>query len=220
MKTLSVLLFFLFISINAQEKYYTFSELKGMEDQSGNTHLFYRLYTFLEGEFPIGDYYQNSIYHFDLANNEDTLFLYDGRIYEDIINISDLEFWDSDPTKYIYCGAIISGDAGSFIRRFDQPNPTFDYLGEAYGIELGKQNNSLVVASAPYLIRSTDGGFSWENFIDADSLSYLKIVSISTFDDNVMFFSYTDGNLLRTTDGGTTINIIDTANYSLSYFFL
>ncbi|MDZ7622903.1 MAG: hypothetical protein U5J96_00425 [Ignavibacteriaceae bacterium] len=44
-----------------------FSELKGMEDQLGNTHLFYRIYTVLLGQiFFLSK--TNNIYHLDLID--------------------------------------------------------------------------------------------------------------------------------------------------------
>ncbi len=50
-----------------QQKYYTFSELKGMEDNNGNTHLFYRLYTYQKNSDPFADYIENSIHHLDVV---------------------------------------------------------------------------------------------------------------------------------------------------------
>ncbi|MBT8382369.1 MAG: hypothetical protein KJO59_08420, partial [Ignavibacteria bacterium] len=52
-----------------------FSELKGIEDQQGNTHLFYRIYS-VEPVF-LGAITDNSVYHFDLSNNSDTLYFKD-----------------------------------------------------------------------------------------------------------------------------------------------
>ena len=52
-----------------------FSELKGMEDQLGNTHLFYRIYNSYSND-PFYDT-RNHIYHFDLENFSDSLFLSD-----------------------------------------------------------------------------------------------------------------------------------------------
>ena len=61
--TLFIILLFL-SNLSAQQYYYTFSELRGMEDNSNNTHLFYRMYTFQKGGSIIGDYYENSILSF------------------------------------------------------------------------------------------------------------------------------------------------------------
>ena len=206
----------LFISsLSAQQYYYTFYELKGMEDQSNNTHLFYRLYTFQYGGPIVGDYYENSIYHFDLFNQTDTLFLFEGgRIGESTTGIVDLEFWDNNPATYIYLGVGTSVDQVAFIKRFDQEQPSYNQLGEALSLELGKQNDSLVIATAPTTIKSTDGGFNWTQF----STSYSKILSITPYNDDVMFFN--DGGFLgKTTDGGQNINVVDTNHNSTGLFY-
>ena len=53
-----------------------FSELKGMEDQLGNTHLFYRIYNSLL-KIHLFTHWSNHIYHLDLNSRTDTLFLRD-----------------------------------------------------------------------------------------------------------------------------------------------
>lgn len=111
MKTLfdaMLLFFFLLVDILPQNVSPQFSELKGMEDAQGNTHLFYRIYSFTNSS---PEYYTetNSIYHLDLNTKSDKIFLYDGGYSDPIqssgINVSDYEFWDKDPSKYIYCGS-------------------------------------------------------------------------------------------------------------------
>ena len=221
MKKILFLVFLLFSSnlfyLFSQQYYYTFSELKGMEDSNNNTHLFYRLYTFQKGGSIIGDYYENSIYHLDFENEKDTLFLFDGGRLGDFTNsIVDLEFWDTDPSKFIYLGVGISVDPVAYIRRFDQPEHSYFELGEAFGLELGKQNDSLVIASAPALIKSTDGGFNWTTFTDS---TYFIIISISPYSENEMFFTAYGESLYRTMDGGTTINLVDTVHFFAPQLF-
>jgi len=224
-KTIFAALLFLFISVNAQEKYYTFSELKGMEDQSGNTHLFYRLFYSDSSEHSYET--ENSIYHLDLSNNTDTLFLFDGGGWNQIIDIhfttiEDYEFWDKDPAKYIYCGIESVVDPVRIIKRFDQSSPSFSEMGitaNLANLELGKQDDSLVVASAPNLIKSTDGGFTWADFSDVDSLKYLNIVSISPYTSEEMFFMYLGKDLWKTTNGGSTIKLVHQTDYSIPKLF-
>ncbi len=43
MKQILICLAILTSFISAQQKYYSFSELKGMEDDKGNTQLFYQI---------------------------------------------------------------------------------------------------------------------------------------------------------------------------------
>jgi len=193
-----------------------FSELKRMEDQQGNTHLLYRIYLYQPGG-PLGDYYENSIYHFDLESEADTLFLFEGgRIGDQVIRIIDVGYWNNNPAEFIYIGEGISVDPVAFIQRFDTPDPTFSELGEAFGLELGRENDSLVIASAPYLVKSTDGGFNWTVFMG--TFGYLKIISISPFNDNVIFFK-AENNLFKTTDGGMSITIVDTSHLGNRFFY-
>jgi hypothetical protein len=222
MKSIITLLLFLFISVNAQEKYYTFSELKGMEDQSGNTHLFYRL--FYSDSTEHSHETENSIYHLDIISNIDTLFLFEGGgwgILHDpqFTTIKDFEFWDNDPAKDIYCGIESYVDPVTVVRRFDQIVPVFVGVGESVSLDLGKQNDSLVVASAPSLIKSTDGGFTWDTLTNIDTLMYLDILSISPYNDEVMFFSNSGGGLFKTTNGGEAINVVDIASFSSPEIF-
>lgn len=181
-----------------------------MEDSSGNTHLFYRMYTFQKDGVPFGDYYENSIHHLDMNNGIDSIFLKDGQFStENTTRITDVEFWNNDPTKFIYCGENVVVDPVAFIRRFDQTDNAFQMLGEAFNLEIGKQNDSLIIASAPNLIKSTDGGFSWNSFYD--SISYARIVSISPYNNDVIFFMYNGAGLLKSEDGGTTLHLVDTS---------
>jgi hypothetical protein len=193
-----------------------FSELKGMEDQFSNTHLFYRIYLYQPGG-PIGDYFENSIYHLDLGNSEDTLFLFEGgRIGDQILRIIDIEYWNNNPAEFIYLGEGISTDPVAFIKRFDSFGYTFQQLGEAFGLELGKQNDSLIIASAPYLIKSSDGGFNWLPFLDS---AYMKILSISPHSDNEIFFGGNGYDLEKTADGGLTISLVDTNHRGNQFFY-
>jgi len=108
-----------------------FSELKGMEDQQGNTHLFYRIYSSYE------DYYiysnHNDIYHFDLNSSTDTLFLedytFENPAYTFHISVEDYDFWEKDFTKFIKGGSIGFGDIPlPYIQRFDGDPFNFSVL--------------------------------------------------------------------------------------------
>jgi len=75
MRAFVFLLILVLISISgyAQEKY--FHELRGLEDSTGVTHLFYRVMD-LESQFE----YTNHIYHYDDERFVDSLFLKDETI--------------------------------------------------------------------------------------------------------------------------------------------
>ena len=80
-----------------------FSELKGMEDQQGNTHLFYRIFEYISDEN--GFYKGNSIYHIDFSNGIDSLFIRDFindyPAYQVFKVVNDYAFWNNDFTKFI-----------------------------------------------------------------------------------------------------------------------
>src|SRR3972149_10773059 len=97
----------LFISNLSAQNYYTFTELKGIEDQLNNTQLFYRKFT--SGyDSTVGYYYSNSIYHLDPVMEIDTLLLIDGGFGDWFNEINDYDFWKNDYQKYIYAGTDIS----------------------------------------------------------------------------------------------------------------
>ena len=108
-----------------------FSELKGMEDQLGNTHLFYRIYSHNEN-FPIYSYTYNDIYHLDLNSLSDTLFLRDyiesNPVMMNALTINDYKFWNNNPNEFIYAGVIGGQDTVPFINRFDQEFNLINYF--------------------------------------------------------------------------------------------
>src|SRR5690554_4383024 len=70
--------FLLFASVTAQEKY--FHELRGMEDSSGVTHLFYRMYESQSTTCSDMDGYTSEVkkvtdpvYHFDTSTSADSV---------------------------------------------------------------------------------------------------------------------------------------------------
>ena len=107
-----------------------FSELKGMEDQQSNTHLFYRIYEYFENQF--GFSMDNSIYHFDLETSSDSLFLRDYIISDPVmfvaVTVNDYKFWNSNPNEFIYAGVIGGQDPVPFINRFDQEYNLLNYF--------------------------------------------------------------------------------------------
>jgi hypothetical protein len=214
MKTI-ILFCFAFISgLLAQQNYYTFSELKGMEDNSGNTHLFYRLYAFQKGGGPIGDHYENSIYHFNLQNQTDSLFLFDGgSIGESSTSINDLEFWNNNPDEFIYCGVWVTVDPTAFIKLYDKDEAVYDYFGgDNCSIELSKQNDSLIYASVQTLIKSTNRGETWLDVNDE-----IRLLSVSPLNDEVVFGLTSSGELTKSTNGGENYTIVDTTKTSPYY---
>jgi Secretion system C-terminal sorting domain len=213
MKVSLLILILLYASLSfPQQRYYTFSELNGLDDSSGNTHLFYRLYY----NYNKNNIYrsENSIYHLDLYNNTDSLFLFDGGGWAGIgdpsfTSIIDYEFWDKDPSKFIYSGVSTVVDPVPFIKRFDEDNFSLYSLGEAANgnIEISKQNDSLIFAGITgILFKSSDGGRNWDTL---NSTFGKQLISLSPFNDSVLFVQE-NNHLIKSTDRGLTFTTVDT----------
>jgi len=144
------------------------------------------------------------------------LFLRDGQDYNfNTTGILDLEFWNNNPAEYIYCGFNAVVDPTAFIRRFDEVNSSFYELGTVENLEISKQNDSLLFASASSILKSTDGGRSWFLF---DSSGVFSMVSLDPFDDNILFVN-NDSKLYKSTNGGLNYFLVDTSVYFNSVFY-
>ena len=214
MKNLVIILFTLFLLLpnnSVAQSYPHISELSGLEDSSGNTHLFYRYI------YPSTGCWSKSIYHFDLSSSADTLFISDSG-YEifpgwgcqgDYVN--DYEFFNNDPSKFIYCGYNMWIDPVALLRRYDG-----DVQLEAFAltqIEISEMNDSLVyVSTGPGFFKSTDGGY---NFVRYDSMQFIDeaIISLGKYDDS-QIYGIDNNNLVRSEDEGSSYIIIDNSQWS------
>jgi len=205
----------LFISNLSAQNYYTFTELKGIEDQLNNTQLFYRKFT--SGyDSTVGYYYSNSIYHLDPVMEIDTLLLIDGGFGDWFNEINDYDFWKNDYQKYIYAGTDISTEGTPKVYRYDQSEPVFvsTMWGSSRNIEISRQDTNLIFAIFDYGInfKSTDWGNTW------DTLAYgYEILSVSPFNDSVIFASQSL-TLFKSTDGGNSFQTVDTGRIYLNNF--
>ena len=213
------------IALYPQTQDYCLTELRGMEDQKGNTHLFYWQKN-LTGNDSVGKY-ENNIYHLDLSNGIDTLFLEQyGLVYryytEYSESIGDFEFWNNDPSKYIYTKTVCGFDCSASIIRFDG-NPDdlqFGFVGIGKAA-ISKQNDSTLYSSYQYLLKSTDGGRNW--FVANNSEKYLEFISLSPFNDSVIFAVNSNVQLVKSTDGGAAFSFSDNLGFmehnNLPFYF-
>jgi hypothetical protein len=218
-KLLSIILLFL-SSLSAQQFYYTFSELKGIEDSNSNTHLFPRLYS----EWHSGQSYEyrNDIYHFDLQTNIDSLFLKDYSFYNTLygggIAITDYDFWNNDPSKYIFCyiGTEFDESPSAIIQRFDSKMPNHYWLTNPPSVGISKQDDSILFGTNSMIIGSIDGGWTWneKNIFD------YHFLNLSPYNDNVHFYIAGGGTLYKTTDGGNTFFQVDTNSSTSIYPYI
>ncbi len=195
-----------------------FAELSGFEDSNGNTHLLYRIcIRYSSGGF------SNDIYHFDIFNNSDSLYLEDYYFpaifpepygWPSYISVDDLEFWHGNPADFIYCG--IENDM--LLGKFYLCSSRFDYYWgpEINNLELSNQNDSLVYASNQWagMLISLKSGSDWQNL----NPGYKQLLDISPFDDQILFA--TNGNYLyKSKDGGLTFSIVDSSMVLEKEFF-
>ena len=201
-----------------------FSELKGMEDQLGNTHLFYRIYTNFEN--PPVYQWSNHIYHWDLNQDIDSLFINVSGLESPPMNynswVSDLDFWNKNPAEFIYCGGHTFGpffEGGAYIARFDGYINYFgSFWGSANYIGISLLNDSLLYAGISTdggsgILKSIDGGRSWDSL----SIDY-QFLSLNPYHENIYFVENEDRELLRTTDSGNTFLVVDAEQHPNSRF--
>ena len=215
---LLIILILLSAYILPQQKYYTFSGLEGLKDTTGNIHLFYRLYYSYNSQ----NVYEveNSIYHLDLSDSTDTLFLFDGGGYTGIgdpsyTSIINFKFWNNDPEEYIYSGVQTVVDPVSFIQQSDEDNPSITSLGEARNgnIEISKQNDSLIFAClSGNIIKSSNGGRTWDTVSNGKEL-----ISLCPYNDNILF-AQEGTQLVKSIDGGKNFSKVDTFSTNYKYF--
>jgi len=196
--------------LSAQNVSPHFSELKGMEDAQGITHLLYRIYSHQQGlNFQSGT---NNIYNLVPGTSIDTIYFYDyfscGPYMDYGISILDYDYWDNDLTKYIISGNFVTClEPAPFISRFDSVNVYLDWFDFTDEIYISKQNDSLVFG-LPNLI-SYDGGFNWDTIPPGH-----QIVSVAEYDDQTYFcidapIGYSAA-IFKSTDAGSTFTMVDT----------
>ena len=218
MKAFILFVLFIFTSNTFSQNVPHLFELKGLEDSLGNTHLFYRF----GGTNTIC--WNKNIYHFDLINNIDTLFIPDfGYIVEpggwcQGNYIFDYEFFENDPAKYIYGGYNQSIDPVPILIRYDGEIQILA-IGGIAEIEISAQNDSLVYAALDFggLFKSTDGGYNFT--INEDSLAWIDnaMISLSKNDDS-QIYGINDNKLVRSEDEGYSYIIVDdNSHWSWNY---
>jgi hypothetical protein len=202
-----------------------FSELKVMEDQQGNTHLFYRINTYYEN--PPVYQWSNNIYHWDLLSGIDTLFISDSGIESPGYNfnkwVSDVDYWNNNPAEFIFSGGATAGqffEGSAYITRFDGYT---NYFGLFHGfgnyIDIATSDDSLLYAGiyadgGPGILQSLNGGRSWDSL----SAEY-QFLSLCPSNDNIYFVENADRQLLKTTDAGNTFTLVDSEFVVDSRFF-
>ncbi|MCX8009656.1 MAG: hypothetical protein N3A61_00755, partial [Ignavibacteria bacterium] len=189
-----LLLFIVTVPFAIAQPFIQITELRGLDDQFGKTHLFYRAGSDTN--------IFNPVYHFDLDSNKIRLFLdafyinyppwLGGTIY---LDVREYEFWRNNPNYYIYCGTMLYPDNHVYISRFDNLHARGNFGYD--NLEISSQNDSIVYSGKP-LYKSTTGGRLWE------FVSYLNLVGVSKLNDQILFLNDENYRLRKSTDGGVT----------------
>jgi hypothetical protein len=206
-----ILVFLLVISPNIfSQSYPHISELNGLEDSQGNTHLFYRYV------YPSTSCWSKNIYHLDIVNNIDTFFIWDSGGPDPIYGgcegdyVNDYEFFNNDPAKFIYAGYSLWIDPVALLRRYDGE------IGlEAFGlnaIEISRQDENLVYVSAgDRFFKSSDGGYNFERN-DSMQLIDESIISLGKYNDSHIY-GINDSKLMRSENDGMSYEIVDDSEW-------
>jgi len=193
----------------------SFSALEGMEDQFGNTHLFYRVFNNIGVSH---DSIYNNVYHWNLAANTDSLYFLDYYYYENSLphfsynKTLGFKFFDNNPDHYIKWGERGKLDYYGYIKKynnlvgFEQPNTS------VLSVEL-KDNDTLYAGTDYRLAKSTDGGNSFQYL--ANSLPEFRFIKYEAGDK--LYGNNLLGKLVISTDEGKTVSLVDT-NCSLHNF--
>ncbi len=225
MKKIFLASFFLITIASAQNKISPqFSEMMGMEDSSGVTHLFYRLYSYEQGG--VSYVSDNSLYHFIPSTQIDTFFIKDYSYFYPMMGGSSFtlkgyKFWNRNPSKYIYCGVGSSFfntekiSPQALVGRYDYYPiiiPSFD----VDGIYISPYNDSLVyVNTMQAIMKSSDGGWNWS----PTSVTNYNFVSFAPYDSNTIFLTDNLGRIYKSSDNATTVSLVDTNSTDVTMAF-
>ncbi len=139
MKTLFLSLFLLVIGLSqlqAQEKY--FHELRGMEDSTGTTHLFYRLYQTTESDYFCSiTSWRNDVFHYNAFEQSDSLKFSSERICQvqtdPLAFTQDYAFLLNDPAKWYSIFNRQSYLYGQLFTKISAFNSSFFDVGPRWG---------------------------------------------------------------------------------------
>jgi hypothetical protein len=198
----------------AQTEYPHFGDLRGLEDSSGHTQLFYRVYSMTQsGSW---SYTNSDIYRFSIEQMKEAVYLASGTSdygidihFGSVVNA--YQIWSNDYKKYICASTSYGSDLGSDISRFDKTGAGF-IQGYPNKFFISKQNDSLLYADAGG--KSTDGGRTWNK----NALINGAVVALSPLNDSIIFYRDAASYLYKTTNGGLSSAIADSERSTSDVF--
>ncbi|MDA3861881.1 MAG: T9SS type A sorting domain-containing protein, partial [Melioribacteraceae bacterium] len=213
-----ILLFFLTTIIFSQVDT-TFNGLRGYEDIEGNTQLFYRLKSHYSVELSndnIEGVRRKDIFHFDINNNFDSLFIYDYVDYHTPLpaighTVSDFEFVDNTLTNFYQCGDGVTSFEPSpvvvYNREYDNSHEVNSFHGETSNLEIVSVGNKSKV-----YVSTSDGVYTesiWGRYELESSTVGLTLLSINKAEPNILFVNNEEDYLLKSIDTGKTFFVVD-----------
>ncbi|MEX0845475.1 MAG: hypothetical protein WD022_09330, partial [Balneolaceae bacterium] len=229
-----------------QEAY--FHELKGMEDSSGVTHLFYRFYKKSlhhcapGNDNDIVEHGGDDVFHYNADTKSDSIIFNEGYgewclagMY-DSYGVRDYAFYDKDPPKWIkfsyfeytygisdYLGNELNIQQPIVVKQNPSESISSYWVEEFY---LSPNNDSLYIytgSTIPFAGRSTD----WPDFEDyEDFFAYadsayidLKVFAIHPDIDSLYFATDEAGDLYRSEHYSQNFTLVDSNGYYENLFF-
>lgn len=233
------------LSISAQERY--FHELKGFEDSTDTTQLFFQIHeTPEEGEQ--FNYRYDHIYHFDVVTN--TYYKLFNNYYEEwtipgmytASYTTDYHFFDSDPSKWIRMTTNGEGSAPSFHDHrnagFGFPFPIIikaqksnEFYYAADKFLLSNANDSLYYITDDFTVPFSPDSSKWPYFNDEhtgydEMISYFdsthfdyRLLAIHPENDSLYFGINENGHLYRSDAYSSDFILADSSTYYSELFF-
>jgi len=208
-------------------------DLKGITDENGTIHLFYRIFK----DFEDDSFQDNSIYHLNISSKTDSLFLKDfsNSVVDITERINDVQFFGNNPEKYIYTKDYCSSDCRGIISRFDKEK-VFDgglYSDFQFLKTTDTLNDTVFVNIGNHTIISSDGGMTWPAINEIDQAeggeSFIldfPLMFLNPNNKKMMFGidSFNDGSgrvnhFVKTNDGGETSSILSDSIIPVSMGF-
>ena len=224
MKYCLLLIMFSALSLFAQVDT-TFSGLRGYEDLEGNTQLFFRMLSHYQVEATEGYYKgvtRRDIFHKDVNNNIDSLFILDFIDFHDPLPligkvVTDFEFTDSTLTDFYQCGDGVFTSYESdpivvFNRDYDNYFGVNSFCGLTSNLEITKIDSNINVYISVF---GEPSGiftkFSYLSFDLIETTENFHLVSVNKNQPNIMFVENKDGFLYKSIDTGKTFGIVDSS---------
>ena len=234
------------LSVSAQERY--FHELKGLEDSTDVTQLFYRLSESPDEDNDSSNFRYNNILHFNTSTESDSILLR-SFFYEWTIPgmytasyTTDYHFFDNDPSKWIRMTSNEGGSAPWFQDHrnagFGFPFPIIvkaqksnEFYYPADKFLLNSTNDSLFYITDDFTVPFSSDSSKWPyfdddhagydemiNYFDSTHFDY-RLLAIHPVNDSLYFGIDGNGHLFRSEKYSSDFALADSSMFFSALFF-